>query len=633
MTTGSPLETIPAELLLRICEYLDTPDHRHVQAFALASRTCHGVASSCILRTMHIKVGEFEQIQSDLDRCLDVLGRSSSLKHVRRLIITAYDPPESAQYELYARRDELVSPDDDFAEPPMRALSWMPMHHPDNVWMAVAAFLCKLPALTDILYSLVEEFPTCLLQAIQQWQPNCRLHVDMFQSRSLDGPNKLPSELALLTSSPQLYSITSRSTGYALNGYQDFTYDATLQVLGGSAPNLRRVSLITDREGATARMMCALEDGGKCRQPWGGLAFENQESIPRAAHLTTFEMGGDSSVTARDLKAWTKSCDVSVLRTLKLRFPVDGSAMEWLAQNCAFPSLRTLVLGPRNETTEDYLMTTSFMLSLPPLRALRLSGEIGVGCLTVTLHRHGQSLRRLWLSFVPRNHKDALVLDADAVGQIRHCCPMLEDLSLAIPRPKGDLREVLIYRTLGMITRLQYLSITLDCGDMSQPFEDEELVPSDPSFDDFDREIVKVMCAGPHPQAICRQGHVRDSLINYAVDKKFARGIFHVISDAKPAGAFPLERMELRPEGGCLTDHEVDLFDHLGQWWLVERNPRDDCRNELVMKELPRRVDTAWKPEARLEPDVEPIFRRVWPLALGSGGDWREDWHSWPLAK
>ena len=121
--------------------------------------------------------------------------------------------------------------------------------------------------------------------------------------------------------------------------------------------------------------------------------------------------------------------------------------------------------------------------------------------------------------------------------------------------------------------------------------------------------------------------------MNVALDRKLAAGIFHCISHSKPGGAQPLERLELRVHGGCHPDSLFDLFEHIGQWWLIDRSPRDDSRDVMVLKELPRRQNPDWKPKGRLRQEMGEIFRRVWPKEPGSSGDSREEWHSWPWSE
>lgn len=69
--------------------------------------------------------------------------------------------------------------------------------------------------------------------------------------------------------------------------------------------------------------------------------------------------------------------------------------------------------------------------------------------------------------------------------------------------------------------------------------------------------------------------------------------------------------------GGCFGDSSMlssieDVVSHLGRSWLLERNPREDHRNELVATELGRRereakealypMSLGWK--------IAPIFQR-----------------------
>lgn len=54
--------------------------------------------------------------------------------------------------------------------------------------------------------------------------------------------------------------------------------------------------------------------------------------------------------------------------------------------------------------------------------------------------------------------------------------------------------------------------------------------------------------------------NLRDTLVNSAVDQELAAAIFRVISATKPIRSLPMERLEVRPSGGCdFSEHCSDL--------------------------------------------------------------------------
>jgi hypothetical protein len=107
---------------------------------------------------------------------------------------------------------------------------------------------------------------------------------------------------------------------------------------------------------------------------------------------------------------------------------------------------------------------------------------------------------------------------------------MLEDLMLnPIPRSKGDVQEVAIYKTVGAIPKLQRLSLTLDSSNLSLIWEGEDIL-KDPSFDEFHQKFQVATSGTSSVPYQSRYGHIRNALINSALDETLARGIFNCIS-------------------------------------------------------------------------------------------------------
>lgn len=162
-------------------------------------------------------------------------------------------------------------------------------------------------------------------------------------------------------------------------------------------------------------------------------------------------------------------------------------------------------------------------------------------------------------------------------------------------------------------------------------------IPEDPSFDDFHQQFVLNCTALEDYRA--RKGHVRDALINSALDEPLARAIFTRISSEKSHDALPLESLTLRSTDGADfgglprmgTSGLDQAVRNLGRSWLLVRSPRDDCRDMVLARE-PGRCSreamevhnngplrrTSWR-------NVEPVFQRLWPAGLDSTGDWRDD--------
>jgi hypothetical protein len=286
-------------------------------------------------------------------------------------------------------------------------------------------------------------------------------------------------------------------------------------------------------------------------------------------------------------------------------------------------------------------------MSIPPLRALKLTGGPGPMTFDAILDNHGARLQRL--HFVPKQRKKQFVLDAQRIMELKNCAPLLEELTVKVPRSQGDEKEVAIYKALGSFPKLQTLYLVLDASiyaaappeDADYGPEDDDYddqVPNDPSFDAADQEIIPITL--PNLEGL-RKGFARRAFINSAVDEALASSIFHAISAGKPhSGALQLEKLGIWITGHFQVDdgssvdvvHFWMLTEYLDSSWLVERNPRDDSRDQLVLSDLTRDKGGFFPTYSK---EAQECFRSLWP-GVGTSGDddnedWRENWHSFPL--
>ena len=165
----------------------------------------------------------------------------------------------------------------------------------------------------------------------------------------------------------------------------------------------------------------------------------------------------------------------------------------------------------------------------------------------------------------------------------------------------------------------------------------------DPSFDDYHQRLVQPR-EGDWTRP--RNGHVRDALINSALDETLARAIFNCISSGKPHGASRLEQLKLQPKGGANFGEPFmecvrglrEAVASIGRSWVLVRSVRDDCPDIVTATEFNRRqrelsdsVDID-KDARDVLANVEEVFRTLWPARQGATGKWQNDWHSWPLS-
>jgi hypothetical protein len=266
------------------------------------------------------------------------------------------------------------------------------------------------------------------------------------------------------------------------------------------------------------------------------------------------------------------------------------------------------------------------------------------------IEHNGQSLERLIIHYNFHFHQDQLIIGPDEAKRIAIHCSLLEDLTLTIPRSKGDKNEVAIYNALGSIPRLQDLQLTLNAAyippyemediDGDEDYFPDTLMPNDPSFDGFDQQVYsyKENSVSTYNLRQARIGHLRDGLINGALDEKLARAIFDAISMSKSKNAIKLESLKVTIIGVCEFGIENgarpggfgDIVTAISHSWCIHRNPRDDSRDKLMALDMGNEGWRFGKPQP-LGPDEAAVFHRVWPSS--GSGDWIDDWHSFPLVE
>lgn len=155
--------------------------------------------------------------------------------------------------------------------------------------------------------------------------------------------------------------------------------------------------------------------------------------------------------------------------------------------------------------------------------------------------------------------------------------------------------------------------------------------------DHFDKEHVSD--SGPFDSCGTRQvrnGHMRQALINAALDKHLARAVFDAIATSKPglAGDFPLQWLELRPIRGEYCVAIETILTHLAQWWLVEAvaggaegvNPIVTPVRCLGDRDLEGKTPAL----PVLEVGIDCIFQKIFPRK-NACESWYHYWSSVPL--
>ncbi|KAK6409475.1 hypothetical protein LTR95_018308 [Oleoguttula sp. CCFEE 5521] len=187
---------------------------------------------------------------------------------------------------------------------------------------------------------------------------------------------------------------------------------------------------------------------------------------------------------------------------------------------------------------------------------------------------------------------------------------------IAIKRSQGDSEERISHETLRKLQNLTYLSLLLDCRDVSLYLdypvletsdEEEEQSMGSPDSDREDDESVILTrnpgflrvydpssgsssdssTAGLHdedpasPQLDYEPArnvrrfyatHVRTAMINAALDESLALDIFAAIfsSTSSESRRWRRAHLELRPENGVYSEELTGIMSALAKWWCVE---------------------------------------------------------------
>lgn len=656
---------LPRELLHAICNHLNDKSSRlYLKAFSLACKACYTSASKVSFRSIRLNIRHQRNghpvntpagIQALIAEWRTLLDRRGAYRYVQELRITEkHDPDDPGPFASapYPSHTDTWDYAEEFTESPRRSLNtpadlYQRKAEPKEEmlsWMELEELIRALPALLDLYWDCSWPIARRLEDTVLS-RPAVNLHLNTFWfADGYDGGGLQRPQLSRILMQSQLKSIGARSVGHSYYSHEDYTHEAILDVVTGMNPAVRHLSLLSETD-SIGQPLLFMAKYREYRRPWMGFA-DSKRPFTGAAPLVSLEVGGDLAMNVDFFESVFRRCDLSDLRTLKLRTPYTYTGLEWITYQANLPSLKVLVIGslhtsfPESELGDENLVAT-LLNSLPPLDATRFIGDIDEGIFESLLRRHGSSLRRLW--FPPPEEKSAVFFNAQRMAELQHACLILEDLDMPIPRSQGDAAEVRMYRSLGQLSRLKRLSLTLDCEDVTLDLRAQNFdpTPAPTDSDDFDMEFLDtpgiqgVYSAGEGRKP--RRGHLRQAMTNAALDKTLALSIFETVSNAKPGHStdLRLERLELRPVRGIYLKEADEVIHHLSKWWSVEVqcDPRGTCAPIATrMRSMGDWDEENWgQPEAQLNDQIESVFRKVWPRTSAESG-WSDDWSSLPLA-
>lgn len=272
----------------------------------------------------------------------------------------------------------------------------------------IAAFMFGLH-LTDLIWESQDQLPPCVLAALHDIKPRCRLHLQTFSLRSLiyniREPLTFDEHERTLATSPYLHSVMHLGSKIDSYGRIDYNFEAILQMASGFAPNLKnvRTSMVRGKESGASRRV---QQAG--RPPWHGFheRLTGNNAAPQKGskgRLHSLHLTQSFGVVLQRIQSWEQSVDFSCLSKLRLTIGDETGILHWLqqlAKDGVFAWLRDLTLGvfsyshqtdeKKEEMDSDVV---ALVASLGPLEVLRFCGKIGEVALHAAKQKYGGALQ------------------------------------------------------------------------------------------------------------------------------------------------------------------------------------------------------------------------------------------------
>lgn len=653
----SPLATLPLELLELICEHLTLCDskRRSLLAFSLTSKYCCFAAARQRFQQICFTVRNREKLRQDVKQLQEILGIDGRARYVRRMKVVGYMSlvqeveagkerqagsdfqskisTEEVEVQIGNDEDDFYEPSKDLLEDPRSASPLVTCEEKEernNGWLPLALFLEQVPQLQDLIYACTHQIPICILTSLHQYHPSTRLHVHTFSLRSLcypkDRPHDInPDEFVLITS-PCLYSIVVLYSDYVSDGRIDYNEEAVLRMVATVAPRLRHVRMWPHRPHSSQALRIASKTP---RPPWQGFFADEPGDLSRLTgskgRLQNLVLNGYDSASSSKLTDWSSRTDFTQLHSLEISRKIRLESLRTLTQIAEDGGLGSLhrlalVLSSSIDAEQPYMDEAASLLlqNLRPLKDLRLIGLVANSTFTTLLHSHGEALRKL--QFIPDRgyflYVEPYVISHHCIQELSKRCPNLQEVELLISRTISDEQEVSIYRTLGTLRWLKYVSLGLDCSQL----------------------IAYPMQIGRREYHDVRAVHrMRQNLAKSAVDISLAYDIFGKIFTTTNISS--VQTLKLQPFGGENFDQyesQTD-FGSIVQWvarrWVCTRDFGGGS-GEIKVREMRKQRRMRRGLKANIEEYGElykRFWRDLWPKVEGATGDWREDWRSFPL--
>ncbi|RMJ28844.1 hypothetical protein PHISP_00295 [Aspergillus sp. HF37] len=638
---------LPYEILLQICVLARDISEDTLHAISLVNRTWYHAAATLIYDRLTIKFSDSSSLDRAVKRVLEKSQRQQYLAHVRRLDVLALPPKVrmviddegELSYGGTDILDHLAEPVDfvpntvgpflerqlaHWVRPGINLMGTTPGYYTEKNWQPLVLLVTTLGHLTELHYSVDNMFPVCLLRAIHEHHPTCKLNIWSSQTLSLDKPGlgrlsaydtprfNDPFDLEVLRS-PCLHAI---GIDYAVG---ERSHQHPIIPLIAMAPNLKhiRIRLLSDFFGRTVSSI---------NEEWTDFV-SSLNPVPSAS-LASVSFSPVISGIEPTLLKLGQLMDLSQLRSLeihRIRHPV---IMKQALSSIV--NLETLFIHVHRPKLIEPSSFSEIMKSIfdrfKPLKYLCIRALDDLSLLDDILIRHGRSLRGLMIEPVSRNglightatdtrgyiyprfgHAD--------VERLAESCPHLEELRIPVQRSKGDHQECQLYRALGKFSMLRSLILDLGCNPPQAP--------------DINENVYDIYT-------------LKDALINAAVDESLAMAIWDIVVSSQKTCA--LRNLRCGPFGGDVFGREACyVFQRRSRSFLVSRRgfhlaePPEVTEIGKEQREADADWSTTYEKRVGLEAKLFRIPRwitrtihSIWPPGL-YGTDWSTGWNSFPL--
>lgn len=579
-----------------------------------------------------------EQFQSDVSRWSDLLNSRQSLGYVQRVTIIgriplfpddSYDGALADEEERCELEDEHQLDDprrwdnrpDRLFFPPAQPFPSVWFYYTDasdnrdqqdDLWRPFVRLLNGLHGLADFIFASGEQLPRSILAALHHRHARVRLHMPYFDLKSLryvkESPKQISDDDWALATSPCLYSVVARHAGYC-EGNVDYNYEAVLEMMAHTAPNLKHVWLSEKGHGSSLEYQRAALSSP--RPVWPGFPVSetnDQNGIP-----CTLVLDGLSH-QIKNMFSGRSRIDFVFLTNLDILCQLPASILQDLlriAKLGTFKALRSLGLPlstPSSDNSQDAEDDAigALLAAIDPLDSLTLYYHFREKPLEAILTYHGRSLRCLRLDTA----ENVSLLHLDRLQQ--HCLGV-RDLQVSILRTQGDRHEVEIYRSLGKFPCLEKLDLRMRV----HPANEAGFTGS--SFD----------ISEDTQGCLERLRHV---FPNAAIDDALVCSIFQIICAAQGQKE-TLQYLRVQPRGisrvsnfGGRSDARTScILTWIARSWICERGNWDDAIENVSTREVlaskRKYFDEDLAEMAKLAGRSDQVWREFWPDRTG---EWME---------